>query len=407
MSFSKFATDECNSYQSSNKTKSARLKSATNASRGSTSVLQRSGASPGISKDIKLHVDSNLETAEELKLFIDSQSCVCPKEVINNNTNCLLYCVPVNDAKEPRFDPLYKAILLSRRTTFTKSSKGEINERDAHLLVTVRSTIVERSSTTVKRKLSTDNQCSSASIDDTSVEVDQKFRQLYILPVAQVQNCSPGNEPLIFNTTKLCRKGFAMLHGFSVCQIERACNRLKEQWDATSITTKQFKDRTLLPYNFNEVASIFSDNLLNQNVSAGVSPFNDDMITSALLPANDNDMYVSLWLEDYFMSYGDSAPNQNVHQISATFKNEIFIEYQREMLELNKTAVDNKRFYEIWNACFPNYLVRPYVNVTGKCDLCYAIDYQRRMSTDPKKKEALRQAHILHRGGFFMPERRS
>ena len=428
-----------NSYQSNKKTKTDNMTKSTNASRGSTSVIHRSGATPGISKDVKLFLHSNQETVAEVKTYIEQESCVCQTTAIGSKLNCLMYCVPLNSNNEPCFDPLYKAIAATRYETFKRNDQGEENERDGHLLRKVKETIVSQSAKRVENPISAPVPLDGITIPCfrskcTEPVVEEKFKikyhHSYILPTERVKGCHV--EPLTFASTKLCRKGFAMLHGFSIKQIERACDRLKENIEATGFVTTKYKDQTLHPYNYSEVDIIFGDNLMHQynnsiadkvivnnmihqDFSAScVRPFDDIMLTNAMLPANENDIDVALWLEDTFLTYGDSAPNKNIHQISATWKSDIFKLYQADMDRLDArrfsqpkvTRVDIKRFSEIWNACYPNYLVRPYANVTGKCDLCYAIDYQRRMSTDKQTKEALRQAHLLHRGGFIMPERR-
>ena len=136
-----------------------------------------------------------------------------------------------------------------------------------------------------------------------------------MLPTERVQGCH--TEPLTFPSTKLCRKGFAMLHGFNIALIEKACDRLKENKDATTFVTTKYRDRTLHPYNYSEIDIIFGDNLMSQDFQASCArPFDDIMLTNSMLPANDNDIDVALWLEDTFLTYGDSAPNKNIHQIS-------------------------------------------------------------------------------------------
>ena len=49
--------------------------------------------------------------------------------------------------------------------------------------------------------------------------------------------------------------------------------------------------------------------------------------------------------------------------------------------------------------------VHLYAGVTGKCATCYEIDKIRKSNGERIIQEMCKQAHAIHRGGMFMPER--
>ena len=226
------------------------------------------------------------------------------------------------------------------------------------------------------------------------------FEHEYYMPKTyKTDGCTSSSSalPLTHDDSRitLCRQCFSVLYGFTVYEIEQACNRLKENYNAKEVFKKSFKDDTNHPYNWSEAQIIFSHNLVHEQATSGSRPFDDSMISDSLLPQSDIDL--SLWLEDTFLTYGDSAPNRNAVFLAATFKRDIWQLYTNEMKAIGQTPVNEKKFSEIWLAVYPSYLVRPYANVVGKCDTCYTIDYQRRAASDDETKQALRQAHLMHR----------
>lgn len=131
-----------------------------------------------------------------------------------------------------------------------------------------------------------------------------------------------------------------------------------------------------------------------------------EFIRAALTPLSDLQQIAVYWLEDHFNAYGDHAPDSLETRMSVPTKSDLWKEYRKEQIGNKLSFVGNSRFNELWNAIYPYYLLRPWINVPGKCETCYEIDTLRKTSTDSAVHEALRQCHHLHRGGFFMPERR-
>ena len=114
------------------------------------------------------------------------------------------------------------------------------------------------------------------------------------------------------------------------------------------------------------------------------------------------------WMNDYFQ-YGDSQPNGDKVCLSVATKKEVFIEYETDIMRLRdpQSIVDITGFYRIWNNLFPKTRLRSWVTIPGKCDVCMEIDKIRRQRPPPTsiQKQALQDAHILHRGGLIMMER--
>ena len=145
---------------------------------------------------------------------------------------------------------------------------------------------------------------------------------------------SDGLSYIKYSDNKLCRKCFAFLYNFTVYEIEQACNRLKENWLAESFVRERWEDDHLHPYNYSEVDYIFKANLDHETAFFADRPYDDSMITDALLPVGENDVDVALWLEDLF----DHAPNKVIHQISSTFKADVYKQYLREMGKLSNIS---------------------------------------------------------------------
>ena len=120
---------------------------------------------------------------------------------------------------------------------------------------------------------------------------------------------------------------------------------------------------------------------------------------------NDAHQYCVIWLERYFATYGDIAPNKDEIKLAICRKKEIFDVYVKDMETGRRSTVEQHTFYEIWNALFPRAVSRPWCDIPGKCNTCYEIDRMRRESTDPNVQERLKEAHLMHRGGLFMLER--
>lgn len=186
---------------------------------------------------------------------------------------------------------------------------------------------------------------------------------------------------------------------------------------------QQFTDATVHPYKYNEVIDIIDENVAyDTQAKDGISGqlnLASDMVADSLSPHCDAQSYASIWLEDYFEEYADHSPNSLCKKANSQEKIELFNEYVSDMkvLNANSTAaiegaceiniVGYSTFNRLWNHLFPHYLTRRFCKIPGKCDTCAKIQALRQNSTDEAVQKAARQLHVLHRGGCFIPERKS
>jgi hypothetical protein len=108
-----------------------------------------------------------------------------------------------------------------------------------------------------------------------------------------------------------------------------------------------------------------------------------------------------------FRKIGDFSPNSESVDIALSFKKDLHMAYVEEQKRINYDFVDYSKFIGLWNVLYPHFSTRLWLNVPGKCWLFSEIDSLRRGSGDSSVLEALQQLHLLHRGGFIMPERSS
>lgn len=131
------------------------------------------------------------------------------------------------------------------------------------------------------------------------------------------------------------------------------------------------------------------------------------MILSSMCPGSEEQIIATTWIESYFEKFADKSPDSEEVQLAITYKKDVYKEYKAARVLANQEPIGHSLFNELWNALFPHYLVRPWLDVPGKCEVCYEIDTARRSTSDSYVQEALRQCHHMHRGGMFMQERRS
>ena len=112
-----------------------------------------------------------------------------------------------------------------------------------------------------------------------------------------------------------------------------------------------------------------------------------------------------MWLENYFDDYADKSPNGLDSRLSVASKKQLYADYVREQNKLGIPVVLLPLFYDLWNTVLPFCQLRPWINIPGKCNTCYEIDSLRKSCKDKNVLKALKELHILHRGGMFMPER--
>ncbi len=132
------------------------------------------------------------------------------------------------------------------------------------------------------------------------------------------------------------------------------------------------------------------------------------MIRAALTPCSSAQQFCSIWLKQYFKTYGDKQPNGEEIKLSLITKMEVYEAYKLEFTVLtspSREVVTYSTFNQLWNVLYPYCTIRPYVDIPGKCDTCYGIDRLRRTAEGKRVQQACEHAHVLHRGGLFMLER--
>jgi len=240
-----------------------------------------------------------------------------------------------------------------------------------------------------------------------------------------------------FNSKPICRQSFCALHNFSKHKFEKAVEHIKAYPDAIQFPLESYRDECTHSYTYSETHSIYSanvpdfgefNNFYYSNVYFCLTNlyFTDlDMLTASMIPNRDKDIMAAQWLEDRFLKYGDHSPNSSNHFLSETFKVDVFRMYEVEQLHYGLPVMDSSNFNSLWNALYPKYLVRPWLNVPGKfffnynlfnffknnvpgkCNICYQIDQRRKKGGSKVVMEALKQCHHMHRGGMFMLERKA
>lgn len=99
------------------------------------------------------------------------------------------------------------------------------------------------------------------------------------------------------------------------------------------------------------------------------------------------------------------SPESFEVKLSISHKKEVYEEYQSQIEKKGEKIVNLNRFYELWNCLFPLSVNRPWIDIPGKCAVCLEIDRLRRSTKSEAVLLALKDAHLLHRGGMFNQER--
>ena len=151
-----------------------------------------------------------------------------------------------------------------------------------------------------------------------------------------------------------------------------------------------------------EMMELFAANVPDLKVGDALS-----MSRSALTPLPDRQGVCVAWLNNYFETYGDKAPNAFDIKVAITFKKDLYTAYKKLCNTNRQEFVTYSRFCELWAVLFPYCHNRKWCNVPGKCNTCSHISDARNMTKyqNSFSQKMLQDAHAMHRGGFFMLER--
>jgi hypothetical protein len=179
-----------------------------------------------------------------------------------------------------------------------------------------------------------------------------------------------------------------------------------------------------------------------------------DFTRNAVIPQTSASAQATLWLEHYFKAFGneqmaliflcfyfhfishcalgDTKPNGLDIAVAVNSKNELYTQYVDSLNRMGKKTLSIQSFLAIWRNAFPHCRLREeveviqfstcwfwvncvfycffklylQVNIVGKCRICSTINQQRKvLHVADSVREALKEAHIMHSGGYFMKER--
>ena len=100
------------------------------------------------------------------------------------------------------------------------------------------------------------------------------------------------------------------------------------------------------------------------------------MVRAALTPIADSSQFSVEWLYRYFENYAENAPHIRFNKLNITDKQSVWKSYVNDFHNnpITEKVLNYSSFLQLWNAIFPEYVTRRWVNIPGKCDTCEAID---------------------------------
>jgi hypothetical protein len=146
---------------------------------------------------------------------------------------------------------------------------------------------------------------------------------------------------------------------------------------------------------------IFVENMPEQDLPS------EDWCRSALTPTSEVSQWTTVWMQDYF-DMCDVSPDSEFVKVNASTKKDVYDKYVSEMtgIDTELKPMNYPRFLELWATVYPYCVKRTHCQIPGKCAICGYIDKQRRTACDRMTLLFLKKAHMMHRGGMFMQERK-
>jgi hypothetical protein len=209
----------------------------------------------------------------------------------------------------------------------------------------------------------------------------------------------------------VCEHTFATLHGFKLGAFTHYASIAKQRKLTDDRHDKRlpvgdmklpYLDLKVHDFSTNEMIELYAENVPDLKVADALL-----MSRASLTPLPDRQGMCVSWLNEYFATYGDQAPNALDIKIAITFKKDLYTTYKKFCLRGQHQAVTYSRFCELWCVIFPYCHNRRWCNVPGKCNTCSHISEGR---NSPKYQNSFsqrlfQQCHAMHRGGLFMLER--
>lgn len=133
----------------------------------------------------------------------------------------------------------------------------------------------------------------------------------------------------------------------------------------------------------------------------------DEWLHAGFTPKAERQQTAVQWMSEFF-KLCDNSPNSEFVKVNEDTKKDVFQRYQNEVRDLDADAelVDYIQFCALWSRVYPYCVKRTHCSIPGKCWICAKIDKLRRTAEDRLTLLRLKEAHMLHRGGMFMQERK-
>lgn len=227
-----------------------------------------------------------------------------------------------------------------------------------------------------------------------------RYNMDYSLPQCD-PNCKEKEIPV-------CRECFAFAYDFKVTDIKKFSDLTKNMDNphtVLNLNSRKITDATIPQGTYNAIEDVFYRNLDEY------AP--DPMwIKAAKMPLADAQQMALVWLIDFFDTNAEVSPTDDCLKIHVTYKTEVYTSYKTSLERCDCPSesdrpkpISEQRFMELWNCVFPRVYTQSACDIPGKCDLCADIDIGMRQAETKIEAQAFKDAHILHRGGFFMPQR--
>ena len=236
----------------------------------------------------------------------------------------------------------------------------------------------------------------------------------------------------------VCRTAFCICYGISDAQLKALCKKVRKGNNHRVATEERhvaYTDGTIPDETFASGLDIISDELSYEarqhlrnydaeesqtEVATFLGP-HAEFARLMLTPVKSvKKMACVQWLQRYCEESGDYAPNEGEIKLNIKIKAvyDEYVKYAVTMQDNVQRAEEEKEdidipaarnfncyisyseFCNLWGTVFPYCVVRPYVDIPGKCRICFEIDRQRRICEDNVVKKMLTRAHFLHKITF-------
>ena len=128
------------------------------------------------------------------------------------------------------------------------------------------------------------------------------------------------------------------------------------------------------------------------------------MVTAAITPLAERQMFAVLWQQDYFETFGQQIPNADRETLLVEMsKSQVYDKYKEDFINQNRhdDILSSVVFLSLWRYVLPECRLRPWCCIPGTCHFCGHLNRLRQSTSDREVHKRLKEAHLLHRGGFF------